>query len=102
MRLKQIIAASVLAAGCTIFASAAANADILWTVNGTFNDGGKLSGAFDINVYGYLEGYNLATTTGTDLAGFDYTPADSYFSNGDILRRCPARLSARPGSDVCG
>ncbi len=62
-------------------APSAANADVTWNVNGTFNDGATVTGFFDINVYGYLEAYNLQTTAG-DLPGFDYTPSNSYYSNG--------------------
>lgn len=82
MNLKRAMAVAVLSLGSTIFASPAANADVIWTVTGNFNDGGTVNGTFDINVYGYLEGYNLVTTAGTIDPGFDYTPADSYFSNG--------------------
>ena len=91
MNLKHALVAAVLCAGGTIFATAAANADVLWTVNGTFNDSGTLSGTFDIDVYGYLDGYNLVTTAGTNLPGFNYTPADSYFSNGTFY------VDAQPG-----
>jgi PEP-CTERM motif len=84
---KMIFAAALLALG----AGTAANADVLWTVNGTFNDTGTLSGTFDIDVYGFLNGYNLMTTAGTSLPGFDYTPADSFFSNGTFY------VDAQPG-----
>jgi PEP-CTERM motif len=68
-----------------------ARADVVWLVNGTFNDGGTVSGYFDINQYGYLDGYNLQTSSGSVLPGFDYTPNDSYFSNGTFY------FDAQPG-----
>ncbi|THD64100.1 hypothetical protein [Phenylobacterium sp.] len=69
----------------------AASADIHWTVSGTFDDTGTLSGWFNINQYGYLDGYDLTTTAGAAEAGFNYTPADSYFANGDFY------VDAQPG-----
>jgi len=66
-------------------APSAALADIHWLVSGTFDDGGSLSGYFDINVYGYLSGYDLVTTAGSKEGGFEYTKADSYWSNGALF-----------------
>lgn len=63
-------------------APSAANADVTWTVTGAFDDGGALSGYFNINVYGFLAGYDLKTTAGSTDAAFDYTPSNSYYSNG--------------------
>ncbi len=40
--------------------------------NITFNDGGTAVGYFDLNVYGYLSDFNLATTSGSILAGNTY------------------------------
>lgn len=80
-------AVALLGAG----APSVANADIVWTVNGVFDDGGALSGYFNINVYGFLDGYDLTTTAGGTQSGFDYTPSDSYFSNGAFY------VDAQPG-----
>src|SRR5690348_4785079 len=79
-------------AGATILSWVApANADVVWSVNGTFQDGGTLSGTFTINVYGYLSDYDLKTSSVTPFGGFEYTPADSYWSNGTFY------LAAQPG-----
>jgi hypothetical protein len=86
-KLSRGVAIITLLISAAIALSAApstAKADIAWTVNGAFNDGSTVTGYFDIDVYGYLDGYNLQTTTG-DLPGFDYTPADSYYSNGTFF-----------------
>jgi hypothetical protein len=86
--LKQIFAAAAFAA-LTLPVVAQA-ADVTWTVTGTFNDGGKLSGTFNINQYGYLDGYDLVTSGGS-LPGIGYTPANSYFANGNFY------FDAQPG-----
>jgi hypothetical protein len=70
--------------------AAAQAADITWTVSGTFNDGGSLGGTFNINQYGFLDGYDL-TTSGGSMPGIGYTPANSYFSNGNFY------FDAQPG-----
>ena len=64
-------AAALMAAA----APSAASADVHWTVNGTFDDGGSLSGFFDINVYGFLSDFDLTTTAVGTYPGFEYTPA---------------------------
>ena len=75
-------AMAVISAALMVVGASAANADVIWTVSGNFNDGGALSGTFNINQYGYLDGYSLVTTAGSINPGFTYTPADSYFANG--------------------
>ncbi|MDN3278961.1 PEP-CTERM sorting domain-containing protein [Frankia sp. RB7] len=60
-----------------------AKADVVWSVNGTFQDGTSLTGTFTINVYGYLaKNYSLTTQANGDFSGFTYTSSNSYFSNG--------------------
>lgn len=74
--------AGMIAAACVPLAGPA-KADVTWVVGGTFDDGGTVSGHFTIDAYGYLENnFNLQTTAGSTLPGFDYTASDSYYSNG--------------------
>lgn len=85
-----------LGAACIVAMSAglpaAAQADITWLVNGTFDDGGTVSGQFTLDVYGYLENnFLLTTTSGTSLPGFTYDAGDSYYSNGTFY------FDAQPG-----
>jgi hypothetical protein len=87
--LRNSIFAAVIA--CFGFAASSAKADIVWTVDGTFTDNTKVTGTFNINQYGYLDGYNLQTQTNGAFVGFDYTPSDSYFANGTFY------ISAQPG-----
>ena len=86
MKLKNSRRLLAAAANVGVLAIAAApsiaNADVTWLVTGSFDDGGALSGYFNINVYGFLAGYDLKTTAGSTDAAFDYTPANSYYSNG--------------------
>jgi hypothetical protein len=90
MNIRQTIAASVIAV-CA-FGVSAANADVEWLVNGTFDDGGQVNGTFTIDVYGYLlSNFNLQTTTGSTLPGFDYNNSDSWYSNGTFY------VDAQPG-----
>jgi hypothetical protein len=84
------LACAATGAACIAILPSAANADIKWIVNGVFTDEATVSGYFDINVYGNLDGYNLVTTAGA-LPGYDYTPADSYYSNGTFY------VDAQPG-----
>ncbi len=89
---KQLLAVAGCAAALTAATvPTAASADVVWTVNGTFDDGGTVSGFFDIDVYGYVDGFNLQTAGGSTDAGFDYDPSDSYFSNGTFY------VDAQPG-----
>jgi hypothetical protein len=63
-------------------APSVANADVHWLVSGLFDDGGSLSGFFDIDVYGYMTDYDLKTTAGSVVTtGLEYTPANSYLNN---------------------
>jgi hypothetical protein len=79
-RLRSLLAAGGLALAF-IAAVSGAKADavtypITWNVSGTLDDGGILSGFFQINQYGYTNGTNwsLLTTTGTLLDGYSYSP----------------------------
>jgi hypothetical protein len=87
LMLKKFLA---VAAFVALSIPAAASADVTWVVKGTFNDGGSLSGSFNINQYGYLDGYDL-TTSGGSMPGIGYTPANSYYSNGNFV------FDAQPG-----
>jgi hypothetical protein len=60
------ICAAALAAGT------AAKADIQWIVTGTFDDGAKLSGYFDINMYGQFSDFDLKTSGGTVVGPQEY------------------------------
>jgi hypothetical protein len=70
--------AAITATVALAAAPSAAKADVHWIVNGNFDDGGKLSGWFDINVYGELADFDLTTTAGSTLGGFEYTPSTSF------------------------
>jgi hypothetical protein len=64
----------------------AGKADVVWTVQGTFSDGTKLTGTFTTNVYGFIEdGYSLTTQAYGKFAGFTYTSSNSYFNNGTFF-----------------
>jgi hypothetical protein len=46
-----------------------------WTLkNVTFADGGTASGTFGINQYGFIQFFDVTTTTGSTLGGYHYTP----------------------------
>lgn len=80
---KSLGALGACAAALALAAApTAASADVHWVLTGQFDDGGSLGGFFDIDQYGFLTGYDVQTTAGTAEGGFDYTPSDSYFSNG--------------------
>src|ERR1700761_3702195 len=83
--------AAVFAAGSLAAAPTTAKADVAWFVSGTFSDGGTVTGKFNINTYGYLDGYDLQTTRGDGFASFEYTNLNSYFSNGTFY------IDAQPG-----
>ena len=79
---KLLAAAGCVAALMTASAPGEARADVTWFVTGTFDDGGKLSGYFTVNVYGYLSGYDLLAGAGSVVTSdFEYTPANSYKNN---------------------
>jgi len=63
------IALALVAGGVT-----AAKADVVWTLTDVpLDDGTVLSGNFTVNVYGYLESWNIVTQPGT-LSGASYLP----------------------------
>jgi PEP-CTERM motif len=78
MKLRSALLKVAILAAAGFALSGPAKADVTWLVNGTFDDGGMVFGHFTINVYGYLENnYNLLTTAGGTLPGFDYNPSDA-------------------------
>lgn len=81
---RKIGAFAVLAAAVGLLGfQTSAKADVVWTVNGTFDDGATLTGTFTTNVYGFLLGdYSLTTTAKGPFTAFTYNSSDSYFSNG--------------------
>jgi hypothetical protein len=63
------VALVLLAGGVT-----AAKADVVWTLTDVpLDDGTLLNGNFSVNVYGFLESWNIATQPGT-LTGASYLP----------------------------
>lgn len=56
----------------------AAQADVLWTVSGTFDDTGTFSGTFSINQYGQFTDWDITTTDGTTDTGYHYTPGTTF------------------------
>jgi hypothetical protein len=78
MKLRSALLKAAILAAAGFALSGPAKADVTWLVNGTFDDGGTVVGHFTINVYGFLENnYNLLTTAGGTLPGFDYNPSDA-------------------------
>jgi hypothetical protein len=79
MNVKLILAASALAA--MLGASAPAQA-LTWTVSGTLEDGGTVSGFFGWTPSGYLDSSNgslsIVTTSGTLLSGTTYSVPGSF------------------------
>jgi hypothetical protein len=75
--MKLILA--TLALGIAALGLTPARADTIISLeNVTFDDGATASGTFAINIYGYLDWVNIATTPGTSqgsqpMAGYTYT-----------------------------
>src|SRR4051812_46989053 len=82
-KLRLLAAAGSAFLICAILVNPA-KADIIWSVDGTFQDGGTVSGTFTINVYGYVSGYDLTTTAAGLFNGFHYLPSNSYLNNGAL------------------
>lgn len=87
--MRRILRGLVVVAAALGFSMAGnvsgAKADIVWTVDGSFIGGGTFSGAFTLNVYGFLENnYSITTTAGGGFSGFTYNASDSYYSNGNF------------------
>ena len=61
---------------------AAADASVIWNVNGTFSDGTSLTGSFTTNVYGYVETWDLFTQANGPFSALEYNPSTSYSSSG--------------------
>jgi PEP-CTERM motif len=77
---------------CLACTASAAKADVHWVIdNAIFDDGTTLNGYFNINVYGFLDGYDLKTLANGPFVAVDYTPSNSFFSNGTFY------VDAQPG-----
>jgi hypothetical protein len=67
----RLTPALLAAAGLLALAQPAAAAqDVHWDVAGTFLDGGRFSGAFNVDKFGVLFDWDLTTTDATDGSGF--------------------------------
>jgi len=78
---RRLVAIAGCAAALGLAATPAASTPQLlthWTVNGVFDDGGTLTGGFDVDIYGYLGDFDLKTSGGS-LTPFEYTPATAYY-----------------------
>ncbi len=73
--MRKMLGAFAAAATMALAAAAPASADVHWTVSGVFQDGGTLTGWFNINVYGELGAFDLFTQGG-GFSDFEYTSAD--------------------------
>lgn len=82
MRAKAILAGIAAAVLSSTLGAPAARADLVWTVDATFQDGATVTGTFSINVYGYLDAANLTTSPAGVFPGFTYTLGDSFISTG--------------------
>ncbi len=81
MTIKTFVGASAISVIALMGAPAVSHADIRYDVTGTFDDGATVSGYFNINVYGYLDGFDLMTTDGS-ITGYDYMPSTTYLDGG--------------------
>ncbi len=86
---KRLFAAAGCAAALGLAAapSTASAADVFthWAVNGVFDDGGTVSGIFDIDVYGYIRSATFdLKTAGGDLTPFEYTHNTAYHASGTV------------------
>jgi hypothetical protein len=95
MRLASTLSAACAAA--TLLVAGAAQADVVWYVHGTFDDGQKLSGTITFDQYDYMSDYSLTTTKGS-LPGFTYTPANSYGEGYDTPTQVDRVTYSIPGS----
>jgi hypothetical protein len=92
MKFTTLFAVYALATAALLGTATDSKANVTWLVNGVFDDTGTLSGEFTIDQYGFLlNNFNLQTTSGTLLPGFDYNSSDSYYSNGTFY------VDAQPG-----
>ncbi len=71
--MKRLLALTLLSG------SLAVATPVTWTiVDGTFGDGGTLSGNFTIDLNkGQILNWDVVSTDGSSLAGFDFTPSTS-------------------------
>src|SRR6185312_13754292 len=76
----------IAALGILIFGlgaiSTCAKADVMYIVNGSFDDGTTLTGSLLVNQYGFLSDWDLKTTNGT-VGAYEYTPATTFTSDCD-------------------
>lgn len=79
--LEGIAALGILILGLGGF-STCAKADVMYIVNGSFDDGTTLTGSFLVNQYGFLSDWDLKTTNGI-VGAYEYTPATTFTSDCD-------------------
>ncbi len=83
---KRLFAIAGCAAALGLAAApTSASADTHWLVNGVFDDGGKVTGSFDIDIYGYIvrDTFDLKTSGG-GLTPFEYTQDTAYSASGSV------------------
>lgn len=86
MLLKRLILVSATCTAALFFSSANA-ATIQWSLSGvTFDDGGTASGTFSTDsVSGNLLSYNLTTSAGSTLPGFNYNASNSSIYGNNVF-----------------
>lgn len=79
--------AAVLVGFMAFAAAPAAKADVTWVFQDLpFEDGGILSGSFHLNQYGFPDTWDVTTTDGSILSGYEYiTDINSSISNDRTL-----------------
>lgn len=80
--------------------SGTARADVHWLVSGVFDDGGTLSGSFSLNQYGFLSAWDLTTTPGLLLGGYEYKSGTSTVADPTSFSISFATLANKGGFDL--
>jgi hypothetical protein len=71
-----VLAAAALAGMAATAMATPVTFPIVWDLNAVqFSDGGKASGSFSINQFGFIQTFDITTTNGSSIVqGFHYTP----------------------------
>jgi hypothetical protein len=70
---SKIFVAAALAVASLAGTTCASKADVNYVLNATFDDGTPLTGKFNVDVYGYVDSFNLTSIGSGPVPGYVYT-----------------------------
>ena len=94
----KIFVAAALAVASLAGTTCASKADVNYVLNATFDDGTPLTGTFSVDVYGYVDSFNLTTIGSGAVPGYVYTGGTAFPDGGCFATNCIAYGRVSPAA----